>query len=367
MAIPHEQYAQIIRFLTGNLDDSELRSFQAWRDADPTNETVFREIERIWLDSEVRFHDDTDDTDQQWASLNRLLETPSREARLVKFPLPLVLKVAAAILVVFLSIIYFIPRAASIETFTIASQGEAQMVLLPDSSTVWLNANSSLSYTEDFGTKERHVILEGEAFFDVTRNENVPFIVVAQGAIVKVLGTSFNVKNENGAVALVVEEGKVRFTPADSLQHAGVTVVADEQAIIKSDGAVQKGKISSKAYKTWRTSEVDTNENHSFEKEAKDPAAFIRADFSWKKNTINQSVIEGSIASDADHAMYKNIVLLIRQTTAKSKVVETRMTIQGPLSPGKKISFEKRLGDILRGTRKMEVVVESAEAQPGNK
>lgn len=363
MAIPHEQYGQIIRFLTGDLDESEQKSLQLWRDADPANETAFREVEQIWLNSNIRFEDNIDDTTRQWASLNKLLETPGEQGRQIQFPLSLVLKVAAAILVVVLTIIYLIPRAASIETFTIASQGEVQMVMLPDSSTVWLNSNSSLSYTEDFGTNERHVVLEGEAFFDVTRNENVPFIVTAQGAVVRVLGTSFNLKNENGTVALVVEEGRVRFTHADSVQHAGVTVVANEQAVIKADGVVLKEKVSSNAYRAWRTSDVSTNENNPFETEANDPASFIHTDFSWKKNTINQSVIEGSIASDADHAVYKNIVLLVRQTTAKSKVVETRITLQGPLKPGKKIKFEKRLGDILRGTRKMEIIVESAEAQ----
>src|SRR5690606_8658290 len=115
MAIPHEQYGQIIRFLTGDLDESEQKSLQLWRDADPGNETAFREVEQIWLNSTIRFEDSTDDTAQQWASLNKLLETPGEQGRQIQFPLSLVLKVAAAILVVVLTIIYLIPRGASIE------------------------------------------------------------------------------------------------------------------------------------------------------------------------------------------------------------------------------------------------------------
>ncbi len=354
----------MIRFLTGEMNESEQKSFQLWRDSDPSNEQAFREVEHIWLNSSVSFHDDVDDTDPQWAALNNLLDTPGKQGRQVKFPLPILFKVAAAILVVFLTVIHFIPRNTGMETFTIASLGEIQVVVLPDSSKVWLNAHSSISYTEDFGANERRIALEGEAFFDVTRNENVPFVVTTQGVVVRVLGTSFNLKQENGSVALVVEEGRVRFTPEDSLQQAGITVVANEQAVIEANGSVRKEKTKSASYKTWRMSDVSEHASHSFENEKNDPAAFLRTDFSWKKNTINQSVIEGTIVSDADYAAYRNIVLLVKQTTARSKVVETRITVHGPLTPGRKIKFEKRLGDILRGTRKMEIVVESAEAQP---
>ncbi len=363
MAIPHGHYGQIIRFLTGDMDESEQKTFQLWREADPANELAFREVEHIWLNSDNRFHDQTDDTDKEWNALNKRLEAGNTQGRQVAFPLPMLAKIAAAILVVFLTVLYWFPGDASIGTFTIASQGEVQKVLLPDSSTVWLNANSSITYTEDFGTAERRISLEGEAFFDVRRNEKVPFIVATQGAFVRVLGTSFNLKQENGEVTLAVEEGVVRFTPEDSLQRNGVTVIANESAFIGAAGPARKEKNRNAAYGSWRKTDDDASKDHSFDREAANPAAYIHTDFSWKKNAINQSVIHGAISNDADHAVYENIVLLIRQTTARSKVMETRVTIKGPLNPGNKIDFEKRLGDILRGTRKMEILIESAEAE----
>ncbi len=67
--------------------------------------------------------------------------------------------------------------------------------ILPDGTQVWLNGNSHISYQEDFGkNNKREVVLIGEAFFDVTHNEHVPFIVHAKSINITVKGTAFNVK-----------------------------------------------------------------------------------------------------------------------------------------------------------------------------
>ncbi len=68
-------------------------------------------------------------------------------------------------------------------------------MLLPDGTQVWLNGNSHISYLEDFGkNNKREVALIGEAFFDVTHNARVPFIVHAKAINITVKGTAFNVK-----------------------------------------------------------------------------------------------------------------------------------------------------------------------------
>jgi len=72
--------------------------------------------------------------------------------------------------------------------------GTRTKVVLPDGSTVWLNAGSKLSYGQPFGDKERSVTLSGEAYFDVVKNKT-PFIIHTNGASIKVLGTAFNVRS----------------------------------------------------------------------------------------------------------------------------------------------------------------------------
>lgn len=81
---------------------------------------------------------------------------------------------------------------------------------LEDGSRVWLNAGSELSYPARFKGKQRVVYLKGEAYFDVMRNEEKPFVVQVEDVQVKVLGTEFNVTAYgNGKVETVLVEGAV--------------------------------------------------------------------------------------------------------------------------------------------------------------
>ncbi|WP_341837381.1 FecR domain-containing protein [Chitinophaga pollutisoli] len=73
-------------------------------------------------------------------------------------------------------------------------RGAKTTVHLPDGSVVTLNSGSRLSYNKDFGVKNRDIKLEGEAYFDVVKNANMPMLVSAGNVEVKVLGTTFNVK-----------------------------------------------------------------------------------------------------------------------------------------------------------------------------
>lgn len=105
---------------------------------------------------------------------------------------------------------------ASLET----SQGEKSVIELNDGTKVWLNANSKLSYPDQFGT-ERIVHLEGEGFFDVAKDAEHPFIIKTASSSVTVLGTSFNVRSylDEKETTVSVRSGKVRFAPKNSQQE----------------------------------------------------------------------------------------------------------------------------------------------------
>src|SRR2546423_14261851 len=93
--------------------------------------------------------------------------------------------------------------------------GSRSKLVLPDGSTVWLNAGSKLTYNKDFGNNIREVSLVGEAFFDVMHIPDVPFVIETPTAVVKVLGTSFNVKaypNETTTETSVIR-GRVEISP----------------------------------------------------------------------------------------------------------------------------------------------------------
>lgn len=123
----------------------------------------------------------------------------------------------AAIFILAIGLAYFLSQVLdkteqySPEYYEIASTGEIQKVELPDGSLVSLNKNGKLFRNSDFGKTNRDIILEGEAFFKVSKNKDLPFKIHTMNSTVEVLGTSFNVKSDTGLIVVSVMTGKVAF------------------------------------------------------------------------------------------------------------------------------------------------------------
>ncbi len=142
-------------------------------------------------------------------------------------------------------------------------RGRKIKVILPDQTQVWLNAASSLSYPTAFTGPERRVEITGEAYFEVAKNPNLPFIVhmnrkEGAGADVLVLGTHFNInayEDENRLVATLLE-GSIQFSSSGSR-----SVLQPGQEIQLSDkGAVQFVKeVNTSLTVAWK------NEKFSFQ------------------------------------------------------------------------------------------------------
>ncbi|GHT76561.1 iron dicitrate transporter FecR [Bacteroidia bacterium] len=110
------------------------------------------------------------------------------------------------------------------------SYGETKIVTLPDGTTVTLNACSHISYLNQFENNERRVKLEGEAYFQVTRNEKQLFIIITNQFDVNVLGTEFNIKayQNDEIYAVNVNSGKVQV----EMPEATIRLVAEEHLAI---------------------------------------------------------------------------------------------------------------------------------------
>lgn len=127
--------------------------------------------------------------------------------------------IAASILipVLIISTVYFykeMDHYKQIPNIVSVNKGQRAGITLPDGTIVHLNSESKLTYTPDFNGKLREVVLEGEAFFEVTPNKEKPFIVKTSVFNVEVLGTSFNVSvyNDENIVETALMEGKVKLT-----------------------------------------------------------------------------------------------------------------------------------------------------------
>lgn len=109
------------------------------------------------------------------------------------FPVRRFAAAAAAVVLLCLSVVtvYLYMQPASLQT--VATLAEARNITLPDGSRVVLNRYSSLSYPKRFETDNREVQLTGEAYFEVSKDKQHPFIVQTEYINVQVLGTRFNV------------------------------------------------------------------------------------------------------------------------------------------------------------------------------
>lgn len=140
----------------------------------------------------------------------------------------------AAVLCITLGIHYFHQTNVQSVMFVQAttSFGEKKQVVLPDGTRIVLNSCSSLRYPDVFTDEMRKVELDGEAYFQVARNEAMPFIVTTRSFDVRVLGTHFNVKSysKDEIVSVNVESGKVQI----DLPEAMMRLTASEQVSINT-------------------------------------------------------------------------------------------------------------------------------------
>ncbi|MCI2121451.1 MAG: FecR family protein [Bacteroidales bacterium] len=135
-------------------------------------------------------------------------------------------------------------------------KGERSEVLLPDSSIVWLNSDTKITYSSDYSKKERKIGLEGEAFFEVAKNKSCPFIVNAGAVSVEALGTKFNVKaySEDDRITTTLINGKVKTRS----KNKTVYLLPDERiSYSKTDGGFDSKENLGKGYRLpWRNDEI---------------------------------------------------------------------------------------------------------------
>lgn len=123
----------------------------------------------------------------------------------------------------------------------IAKKGSRTRTLLPDGSTVWLNAGSSITYDPDFNGNTREVTLDGEAFFDIIKQPQWPFIVHAGDINIRVLGTAFNVKSYTGepTIETTLIRGLVQITHASDNKAKPIYLHPNQKIVLPTGGAAQ--------------------------------------------------------------------------------------------------------------------------------
>lgn len=125
------------------------------------------------------------------------------------------------------------PKEVVYNTISTPNGGQYQLELT-DGSRVWLNATSSIHFPTTFIGKERRIEITGEAYFEIAKNRDMPFVVAINGAEVQVLGTHFNINayNDEDNVKTTLLEGSIKFVNGD---HSNI-LKPGQQSQLAKDG-----------------------------------------------------------------------------------------------------------------------------------
>ncbi|TAJ14408.1 DUF4974 domain-containing protein [Marinilabiliaceae bacterium JC017] len=135
----------------------------------------------------------------------------------------------------------------------ITQAGQRSQTVLPDGTKVWLNPGTRLAYDLNKWGDTRDIQLSGEAYFNVTHNEKMPFVVNTQGVDIQVLGTSFNVRSYEAEkrVETTLVEGRVLVSLQE--ENKGVILKPGEKLVYSTqDKGLDKSRIDPQAVLAWR-------------------------------------------------------------------------------------------------------------------
>jgi transmembrane sensor len=237
-------------YLSGNASETEKNEVQEWIGKSEENKRLFIKVEKIWKISENTNQTEID-IEKAWKNVNSKAKIlPRQRFFLMQKTYSYSLRVAA-VLVIGIFAWYLISNINYLKTTTAGSK--LVTLSLADGSQITLNNKAQLRYPNKFRGNSREVFLEGEAFFNITKNPQKPFIIKTSTTQIKVLGTSFSVNaNRNGDVEVIVNSGVVAFKSGNNKQQV-VLKKEDKAVFTKASGLINTSINSDPNYISWKT------------------------------------------------------------------------------------------------------------------
>lgn len=256
MESPDKIWHIIARTLNGEASPQEQQELMEVLRQDELLQQQYDLLTRLWKEKEG--HIQHEDSDAARKTISRIINKAELEGRHAEPPVwknrlnkRRVWLAAASLSVILFSGWFLKTNQASLTDGTKqealeAKKGSRSRSLLPDGTTVWLNAGSKLYYENDFTGDTREVRLEGEAFFDVVKQPEHPFIVHTSGIDIKVLGTAFNVKSypEDKTVETTLYRGSVKVFRHEDSEKRAIQLMPNEKLILAKQAAIKPEELS---------------------------------------------------------------------------------------------------------------------------
>jgi transmembrane sensor len=142
-----------------------------------------------------------------------------------------------------------IPRNDVMQMTASTARGQTYQFTLPDGTKVWLNADSKISFPSQFTGKERKIMLEGEAYFEVVHNAKQPFRVESKGQIVEDIGTEFNIN-------AYADEGSTKTTLIEGSAAVNKLVLKpNQQSVLTNNNQIKVTEVDSDLAVAWKNNE----------------------------------------------------------------------------------------------------------------
>lgn len=212
----------ITGFIEGSITDDELKDLINELKNNPGKRKAFNEYIDIWQATLKARKTDDYNAEKAWHKLKcEIRDSVGRPYESSSYKLVgKIQRVAAAVIIAAIAgtLAFYLVKNTGISgknevlSEYIIPYGSRSQIILPDGTDIWLNSGSRIKYDNGFGRHNRNIFLEGEAYFDVSRDEKLPFIVNTSEITIKVLGTAFNVKAypDEDVVETTVERGIVQ-------------------------------------------------------------------------------------------------------------------------------------------------------------
>lgn len=254
----------ITQYISGTLDKESFAELKQWSAESEANRKYVRDKLELWFSAGAAGEAVSFDKEKAYALFKkRVAQAEKKKMQISRFSWKTFVRVAAVVLIL------MIPFATYWQGKQAVKQNFADMVVeaplgahtklyLPDGTLVWLNAGSKLVYSQGFGVDTRQLKLEGEGYFEVTRNEDVPFVINTPEVNLKVLGTKFNFRNypDDEEVTVNLMEGKVALRNGVK-PMPDLYLDPDEKMVMnKLTGAMTKSRVKADKAKVWINDEL---------------------------------------------------------------------------------------------------------------
>lgn len=207
--------AVLIRYLKGTAGEEEKTKVEVWCEASPDNRKVLEQLYYMLFVADRVSAMNAVDVDRSLAKLKKAIGQKEKDTRIIRWKRYAVAIAAFVAGIVCTGGVLWGLLSDSTSQYTILTEsGQRARAVLPDGTKVWLNASTTIEYQTSFFSSDRKVNLQGEAYFEVKKEEHAPFIVSAKGIETRVLGTKFNIcaYNEEPTLKTTLLEGNVKVT-----------------------------------------------------------------------------------------------------------------------------------------------------------